>query len=106
MSVSTERRFVATTYPHIVQTENGEPVIEGTRVAVRHIVGYHYRAGLSVEEILRDLPHLKPAQVFSALAYYHDHQSEIDRLSYLNSYECWVKQHGQRATHPAKTVSE
>ena len=34
--------------------------------------------GMDVDEILGTLPHLSPAQVHSALAYYFDHQDEID----------------------------
>ena len=70
----------------------GEAIIEGTRIAVWHIVGYYYRAGLSVEEILADWDYLTPAQVFSALAYYHDNRKEIDRVRRENSYEYWLEQ--------------
>ena len=35
--------------------------------------------GMSVDEILTTLPHLTPSQVHSALAYYFDHQEEIDK---------------------------
>lgn len=37
-----------------------------------------YREDSSVEEILRDSPHLSPAQIDDALSYYYDHQSEIE----------------------------
>ncbi len=83
-----------TEYPHIVKVEGvcgGEAIIEGTRIAVWHIVGYYYRAGMSVEEILADWDYLAPAQVFSALAYYHDHREEIDRVRLENSYEYWLE---------------
>lgn len=83
-----------TSYPHIVKVKGvcgGEAIIEGTRIAVWHIVGYYYRAGLSVEEILADWDCLIPAQVFSALAYYHDNRKEIDRVRHENSYEYWLE---------------
>ena len=83
-----------TSYPHIVKVEGvcgGEAIIEGTRIAVWHIVGYYYRAGMSVEEILADWDYLTPAQVFSALAYYHDNREEIDRVRRENSYEYWLE---------------
>jgi len=83
-----------TLYPHIVKVEGvcgGEAIIEGTRIAVWHIVGYYYRAGMSVEEILADWDYLTPAQVFSALAYYHDNRDEIDRVRRENSYEYWLE---------------
>lgn len=90
-----------TAYPHIVKREGvcgGEAIIEGTRVAVWHVVGYYYKAGMSVEEILADWDHLTPAQVFSALAYYHDNQEEVDRARARNSYEHWLERHAHAGT--------
>ena len=80
----------ATGYPHIVKNSNvcgGAAVIEGTRIAVWHLVGYYYKVGLSVEDILAEWDYLTPAQVFSALAYYHDHRAEIDAVRTANSFE-------------------
>ncbi len=85
-----------TEYPHIVKVNGvlgGEAVIEGTRIAVWHIVGYYYKVGMSVEDILAEWEYLNPAAIFSALAYYHDHKEEIDRLREENSYEHWQKEH-------------
>ena len=85
-----------TDYPHIVKIEGvlgGEEVIEGTRIAVWHIVGYYYKAGMSVEAMLAEWDYLKPAQLFSALAYYHDHKQEIDNVRDQNSYERWKQEH-------------
>lgn len=79
-----------TAYPHIIKIDGvcgGSAIIEGTRIAVWHIVGYYYQAAMSVEEILTEWHYLAPAQVFSALAYYHDNREEIDNLRYQNSYE-------------------
>jgi hypothetical protein len=45
---------------------------------VRAIAGY-YQLGMTVDEILQSLPHLTQAQVHAALAFYFDHQEEIDR---------------------------
>lgn len=55
----------------------GEPIIEGTRTPVRAIVEI-WRMGVAAEEIPQRLPHLGLAQVFDALSYYSDHQSEIN----------------------------
>lgn len=96
-------------YPHIVQVAGvggGEALIEGTRIAVWHIVGYYYRAGMSVEDILAEWDYLTPAQVFSALAYYHDHREEIDRVRHLNSYAYWLEHHAHTVASSTKTVSE
>ena len=65
---------------HIEQTPGvlgGKPRIKGKRIAVVHIKQMHHDAGMSVEDICRDLP-LTPAEVHAALAYYHDHRAEID----------------------------
>ena len=45
-----EKTVRRTPYPHIVKIEGvcgGEAIIEGTRIAVRHIVGYYYKVGMS-----------------------------------------------------------
>jgi uncharacterized protein (DUF433 family) len=81
-----------TDHPHIVKINGvcgGAAIIEGTRIAVWHVVEYYYKVGMSVEEFLLEWNYLKPAQVFDALAYYHDHREEIDRLRRENSYEYW-----------------
>ena len=57
--------------------QGGRPVIKGSRFPVSSIVQNH-RRGLSVDEILRDFPHLAPAEVYDALSYYYDHRAEID----------------------------
>lgn len=56
---------------------SGEPIIKGTRTPVRAIVEM-WRMGNSPEEIVQGLPHLTLAQVFDALSYYYDNQSDID----------------------------
>jgi uncharacterized protein (DUF433 family) len=56
---------------------SGEPIITGTRTSVRAIVGL-WRLGIMPEEILSHLPHLTLAQVFDALSFYLDHQTEIN----------------------------
>ena len=102
--MSTQERVVQqTTYPHIVKIDGvcgGQAIIEGTRIAVWHIVGYYYKVGLSVDEILMDWDYLTPAQVFSALAYYHDNKDEIDRVRQQNSYEYWLE-HNAHTIQPA-----
>jgi uncharacterized protein (DUF433 family) len=56
---------------------SGEPIITGTRTSVRAIVGL-WRLGIMPEEILNHLPHLALAQIFDALSFYLDHQTEIN----------------------------
>ncbi len=90
-----------TAYPHIVKVEGvcgGEAIIEDTRIAVWHVVGYYYKVGMSVEEILADWDYLTPSMVFSALAYYHDNKVEIDRVRENNSYEAWLNRSTRAAS--------
>lgn len=58
------------------QILSGEPIIKGTRTPVRAIVEL-WRLGITPEEMPQRLPHLTLAQVFDALSYYSDHQTEI-----------------------------
>ncbi len=52
--------------------------IRNTRVAVRHIAAF-LQAGHTVEEIIDEgLPHLPPAAIHEAIAYYYDHKAEIE----------------------------
>ena len=92
-----------TPYPHIVKIEGvcgGEAIIENTRIAEWHLVNYYYKVGMTVEEILLDWDYLAPYQVFSALAYYHDNQEEVDAARWRNSYEYW-QQHTNSTTNHA-----
>jgi prevent-host-death family protein len=87
-------------YAHITRVAGiggGEPIIRGTRISVRHIVACS-RAGQTVDEILDGLPHLTPAQVYAALAYYHDHRDEIDALIETAQPERVAAAHGLRIT--------
>jgi len=69
---------IKTEHPHIVLLEGvcgGEPVIDGLRVSVRHVVTLH-RRGETVLEIAEALG-LTEAQVFHALSYFFDHRDAI-----------------------------
>ncbi|MEA3346026.1 MAG: DUF433 domain-containing protein [Chloroflexota bacterium] len=75
-----------TGHPHIERVSTilgGEPVIKGTRTSVRAIVE-HWQFGDSPQEIARQLPHLRLAQIFDALSYYDDHRQEIERYIAVN----------------------
>ena len=61
----------------IVDRCGGRAVIVGTRIRVSIVLGC-YRQGMSVEEIVQQYPHLRPADVHDALAYAYDHPEEID----------------------------
>ena len=54
-------------------------MLEGTRVAVADVVRAH-RRGTELDEILIELPSLRPEQVHAALLYYFDNRAEVDAL--------------------------
>ena len=69
---------VKTEHPHIVRREGvcgGEPLIDGLRISVRHVVVLH-QLGESILEIAEALS-ITEAQVFHALSYFFDHRDEI-----------------------------
>ena len=71
----------------------GRPVIRGTRFLVSDAV-WHYKRGLTVEEILQHFPHLTAAQVHGALAYYHEHQAEVEaELLNDDDVAAWMKRY-------------
>ncbi len=94
----------AKAYPHITRSRailGGIPVVSGTRTPVRAIAGY-YQMGMSADEILQSLPHLTLGQLHAALAYYFDHQKEIDRdIALSNDAGYWKKQAEKLAKQPA-----
>ncbi len=64
---------------HIEITENGEPKLMGSRIKVKHLVAVKQAHGYTAEQIQKEAyPHLSLAQIYAALAYYYDHQEEID----------------------------
>ena len=73
MTTATEHCYIVTDDKVL----SGEPIIKGTRTSVRAIVET-WRLGVPPEEIPNRLPHLNLAQVFDALSYYSDHQTEIN----------------------------
>lgn len=73
------------TIDYIVRTPGvcgSAPRIDGTRITVDWIVGQMIYAGRGVDELIEDYAHvpLTSAQIYAALAYYYDHQEEIDGL--------------------------
>ena len=59
-------------------TCGGKPRIAGTRIRVQDIV-FWTEEGRSPDEIVSSFPHLTLADVYAALAYYHDNRSLIDQ---------------------------
>ena len=55
----------------------GRPRIAGTRISIAQIAVW-YKEGLSVEEIIDEIPYLTLAKVYAALSYYHANKAEIE----------------------------
>jgi uncharacterized protein (DUF433 family) len=68
-----------TKYEHILLNAAGIPTIAGTDVKVLELVLERTAYGWSPEELHYQHPFLSLGQIYSALAYYYDHQDEIDK---------------------------
>jgi uncharacterized protein (DUF433 family) len=70
---------IATAYQHIHLDDLQVPIIAGTTMKVIELVVAQKAYGWSPEEIHFQHPYLSMGQIYSALAYYWDYQSEMDK---------------------------
>lgn len=63
----------------IVREVHDEPHIDGSRITVRHIYERVHGRGLHPETVA-ERHNLALADVYYALAYYHDHPEEMDEI--------------------------
>jgi len=73
------RKKVKTQYEHVILNGDSVPVIAGTNMKVVELVLGRMAYGWSPEEVHFQHPYLTLGQIYSALAYYWDHQEELDR---------------------------
>ena len=73
-------------YEHIV-VRDGVPRIAASRYKVTHLVQERLAYGWSPEELQYQHPDVSLGQIYSALAYYADHQEELDRMIERDSAE-------------------
>ncbi|MEA5509782.1 DUF433 domain-containing protein [Crocosphaera sp. UHCC 0190] len=70
--------LTTTEYKHIQLDERNVPIIARTTMKVVELItsvkAYHW----TPQELHENYPHLSLSQIHSALAYYWDHQEEID----------------------------
>ena len=90
---------VETRYEHIVLSQDRVACIAGTNTKVVELIVEIRAYGWSPEELHFQHPYLTLGQIHSALAYYWDHQDEIDqdlerRLQHVD--------HMQRAAGPTR----
>ncbi|MBN8246125.1 MAG: DUF433 domain-containing protein [Verrucomicrobia bacterium] len=74
--------MIATSYRYIVRkagVRSGHAIVEGSRLGVHDVVAM-IRTGCSVDEVVQAFPTLTRAQVYECLAYYEDHQAELEPL--------------------------
>ena len=69
-----------------VEKRNDGYYVAGTRVSLDSVV-YSFNEGSSPEAIHEDFPLLKRAQIHGAIAFYLDHQPEIDEYLALTERE-------------------
>ena len=67
-----------------IEQHNGGYYVAGTRISLDSVV-YSFNDGSSPEAIQEDFPLLKRSQIYGAIAFYLDHQAEIDE--YLSRSE-------------------
>ena len=68
-----------TAHPYIIRDStlyDGEPVVEGTRTGVRHII-LLFQSGKDPEDIA-NVHRLSLAQVYDAISYFYDNEAEIE----------------------------
>src|SRR5438093_4221385 len=70
----------STSYPHTEQRSDGKLWLIGTQTKVMEVVLDRLAHHWDADEIQRQHPHLTLGQIHSCLAYYYDHQSEMDQL--------------------------
>ncbi len=67
-----------TAHPYVIRDSaiyGGEPLINGTHTAVRHVI-LLFQSGQDPEVIAVD-QHLSLAQVYDAISYFYDNEEEI-----------------------------
>jgi uncharacterized protein (DUF433 family) len=90
---------VDTAYAHIEKID-GQParLRRMPRVGVAQIVMDYLAYGWSVEEMCRQHPYLTPSEAHAAMAFYFDHQEDIDR-----EIEAEVKETAASLSHAPPT---
>ena len=92
ISVTISSVGIKTAYEHISLDQDQVPIVSGTHMKVVELVLDTRAYGWSPEELHFQHPHLSLGQIYSALAYYWDHQGELDeniarRLTFVNQLE-------------------
>ena len=74
------RMSTAVEYPHVEKLAGSPACLRRVpRVRVAQIAMDYIAHGWSADEMCRQHPYLMPAEAHAAMAYYFDHQEEIDQ---------------------------
>ena len=93
--------LTATHYGLIVLDEQDIPRIAGTQLRVIDLVEAKHANGWTPEQLHEQHPELTLGQIYSALAYYWDHQAELDAAITARHQEV---EHLKRKTRPSRLV--
>jgi uncharacterized protein (DUF433 family) len=69
-----------TEYAHIEIRDDGRPWLIGTQTKVLEVALDRMAHHWDGDEIHRQHPHLTLGQIYSCLAYYYDHQAQMDEV--------------------------
>ena len=86
MNISAKKISV---HPYITNKKGvcgGRSIVRGTRIPVWSLIQW-YKQGMTIEDVMREFPHLKPAQVHDAFSYYYDNRKEIEKDMTENEME-------------------
>ncbi len=92
-----------TRYEHIILDDRGVPRIAGTQLRAIDLVEAKHANAWTPEQLHEQHPELTLGQIYSALAYYWDHQAELDAAIAARYQE--VEQL-KRATRPSRLVEQ
>jgi uncharacterized protein (DUF433 family) len=82
-------------YEHVQLDADGVPFVAGTSMKVVELVMAQMAHGWSPEELHFQHPYLTLGQIYSALAYYWDHKTELD--ADIEQRWQWAEQARQQA---------
>ncbi len=92
-----------TRYEHIVLDERGVPRVAGTQLRAIDLVEAMRANGWTPEQMHEQHPELTLGQIYSALAYYWDHQQELDAAIAARRQEL---EHLKHQTRPSRLVEQ
>ncbi len=78
MTVATKK---TSSHPYVMRKKGvcgGRSIVRGTRIPVWSLIQW-YKQGMTIEDIMREFPQLRPAQVHDAFSYYYDNRKEIEK---------------------------